>query len=161
MILPPRRMERPGRTQQPTKSASHRLPPGPKFSPGRLCFGHLTRNHQNAPTIHALQIIPSLKKIFWFAVLEFTQTKTPPRRAALEFPIGNAKRRISNLFPASPEERSALGRPGSDLLSRVLRRSTIGAEEFNGRVRNGIGFRLLAITTRPAKAQTLNGDIRT
>ena len=34
---------------------------------------------------------------------------------------------------------SALGWPGSDLLSRVLRRSIIGAEEFNGRVRNGIG----------------------
>ena len=33
-----------------------------------------------------------------------------------------------------------LGRLGSDLLSRVLRRSIIGAEEFNGRVRNGIGF---------------------
>ena len=33
-----------------------------------------------------------------------------------------------------------LGRPGNDLLSRVLRHSTIGAEEFNGRVRDGIGF---------------------
>ena len=29
--------------------------------------------------------------------------------------------------------------PGSDLLSRVLRRSTIGAGEFHGRVRDGIG----------------------
>ena len=33
-----------------------------------------------------------------------------------------------------------LGRPGDDLLSRVLRHSTIGAEAFNGRVRDGIGF---------------------
>ena len=33
-----------------------------------------------------------------------------------------------------------LGRPGNDLLSRVLRHSTIGAEAFNGRVREGIGF---------------------
>ena len=33
----------------------------------------------------------------------------------------------------------ALCRPGSDLLSRVLRRSTIGAGEFHGRVRDGIG----------------------
>lgn len=32
-----------------------------------------------------------------------------------------------------------LCRPGSDLLSRVLRRSTIGAGEFHGRVRDGIG----------------------
>lgn len=31
------------------------------------------------------------------------------------------------------------GRPGSDLLFRALRRSTIGAEGFHGRVRDGIG----------------------
>ena len=49
------------------------------------------------------------------------------------------------------EELLVLGRPGSDLLSRGLSHSTIGAEEFNGRVRDGIGFRLLARTTRPAK----------
>ena len=46
---------------------------------------------------------------------------------------------------------SVFGRPGSDLLSRVLRRTTIGAEEFYGRVRDGIGYRLLAETTRSAK----------
>lgn len=39
-----------------------------------------------------------------------------------------------------PKEALVLGRPGNDLLSRVLRHSTIGAEEFNGRVRDGIGF---------------------
>jgi hypothetical protein len=32
-----------------------------------------------------------------------------------------------------------VGRPGGDLLSRVLGRSTIGAEGFHGRVRDGIG----------------------
>ena len=42
-------------------------------------------------------------------------------------------------------------RPGSDLLSHALRRSTIGAEEFDDRVRDGIGYRLLAITTRSVK----------
>ena len=31
------------------------------------------------------------------------------------------------------------GRPGDDLLSQVLRHSTIGAEAFDGRVRDGIG----------------------
>jgi hypothetical protein len=51
-------------------------------------------------------------------------------------------------------ERSAFGRPGSDLLSRVLRRTIIGAEEFNGRVRNGIGFRPLAIATKPAECRS-------
>ncbi len=44
-----------------------------------------------------------------------------------------------------------LGRPGSDLLSRDLSRSTIGAEGVNGRVRNGIGWGPLAKATRPAE----------
>ena len=38
--------------------------------------------------------------------------------------------------------------PGSDLLSRVLRQSTIGAKDFHGRVRDGIGCGLLAMATR-------------
>ena len=46
---------------------------------------------------------------------------------------------------------SVLGRPGDDLLSRVLRQSTIGAEAFDGRVRDGIGSYRLAEATRPAK----------
>src|SRR5665213_293138 len=44
-----------------------------------------------------------------------------------------------------------LGRPGSDLLFQVLRLSTISAGEINGRVRDGIGYRPPAKTTRPAK----------
>ena len=44
-----------------------------------------------------------------------------------------------------------LGGPGGDLLSRVLRHSTISAEGFNGRVRDGIGFGPLAPATGPAK----------
>ena len=44
-----------------------------------------------------------------------------------------------------------LCRPGGDLLSRGLSRSTIGAEGVNGRVRNGIGWGPLARATRPAK----------
>lgn len=69
------------------------------------------------------------------------QTKTPPR-----FPEA--------AFSYSYIERGrflVLGRPGSDLLSQGLSHSTIGAEEFNGRVRDGIGLRLFAKTTRPAK----------
>ena len=55
------------------------------------------------------------------------------------------------LFENRNEEISVLCRPGSDLLSQGLSHSAIGAEEFNGRVRNGIGLRLFAKTTRPAK----------
>ena len=40
---------------------------------------------------------------------------------------------------------------GGDLLSHVLRRSTIGATELNGRVRDGIGCFPRAVTTRPRK----------
>ena len=32
-----------------------------------------------------------------------------------------------------------VGRPGGDLLSRALRHSTMGAGDFHGRVRDGIG----------------------
>ena len=44
-----------------------------------------------------------------------------------------------------------LARFGSDLLSHVLRRSTIGATALNGRVRDGIGCFARAMTTKPRK----------
>ena len=50
----------------------------------------------------------------------------------------------------------AFCRPGSDLLSRVLRRSTISAGAFHGRVRNGIGCSRSAITTRSAKTHVVS-----
>ena len=50
-----------------------------------------------------------------------------------------------------------VGRPGSDLLSRVLRRSTIGAEGFHGRVRDGIGCGALAMTTRSSDRKPVGG----
>ena len=46
-----------------------------------------------------------------------------------------------------------LKKPGSDLLSHALRRSTIGAEDFYFRVRNGFGYGIFAITTRLFKYQ--------
>src|SRR4029077_12242013 len=66
-----------------------------------------------------------------------------PRRAV--------PRRVSCKIDHRDEKKSVLGRPGSDLLFQALRLSTIGAEEFNGRVRYGNGFRPLARTTRSAK----------
>ena len=51
------------------------------------------------------------------------------------------------------------GWPGGDLLSRVLRRSTIGAEGLDGRVRDGIGCLSLAMTTRPGKPMGLKDGI--
>ena len=47
--------------------------------------------------------------------------------------------------------------PGGDLLSHALRRSTIGAEGFHGRVRDGIGCGPLAMTTRPGQRTVTDG----
>ncbi len=47
--------------------------------------------------------------------------------------------------------RRVLGGPGGDLLSHVLRRSTMGAAGFHGRVRNGVGWGTRAMTTRSSK----------
>ena len=51
----------------------------------------------------------------------------------------------------------AFYRFGGDLLSRVLRRSTIGAAALNGRVRDGIGCFARALATKPAKRALLSG----
>ena len=50
--------------------------------------------------------------------------------------------------------RSLVCRPGGDLLSHALRRSTIGAEGFHGRVRDGIGWGALAMATRSTNQRT-------
>src|SRR6516162_9171934 len=63
-------------------------------------------------------------------------------------------------FDYREEAHSVLGRPGSDLLFQALRLSTIGAGEINGRVRDGIGFKLPANTTRPAKDRNQGSKVR-
>ena len=47
-------------------------------------------------------------------------------------------------------------RSGSDLLSRALRQSTIGAKGFNSRVRNGIAWDTFAMTTGSSKHSRRN-----
>ena len=82
------------------------------------------------------------------APVDINKKKPPWRTAAAgcgETPL------VRNKIDHRDEGISVLGRPGSDLLSQVLRLSTIGAGEFYGRVRDGIGYRLPAKTTRPAK----------
>src|SRR5712671_7266395 len=64
------------------------------------------------------------------------------------------------VFDHRVEEIFVLRRPGSDLLSQVLRLSTISAGEINGRVRDGIGYRLPANTTRPAKDENIQPSRR-
>ena len=83
----------------------------------------------------------------------------------------NAIERIADFYPAPSNanrlrisaEAVCLGiivleillfsRFGGDLLSHVLRRSTIGVLDLNGRVRDGIGCLSSAMTTKPRKKQ--------
>ena len=52
-------------------------------------------------------------------------------------------------------------RSGSDLLSRALRQSTIGAKGFNSRVRNGIVWDTFAMTTGSSKlSKELNVNLK-
>gem|GEM_PF-4468670 len=48
---------------------------------------------------------------------------------------------------------SGLNRPGSDLLFRALRRSTIGVTWFHFRVRDGTGWGTSAMTTKSIKSR--------
>lgn len=54
---------------------------------------------------------------------------------------------------------SVLSRFGGDLLSHVLRRSTIGAVALNDRVRNGAGCFAHAMTTKPRKNRDTKSSI--
>ena len=45
---------------------------------------------------------------------------------------------------------SLIGWPGDDLLSHRWACSTMGAEGFHGRVRNGVGWVTLAMITKPS-----------
>jgi hypothetical protein len=71
------------------------------------------------------------------------------KKAAAGLPRRLSQKDREEEFPSLAD--AVLSRPGSDLLFQALRLSTIGAGEFNGRVRDGIGFRLPANTTRSAK----------
>ncbi len=52
-------------------------------------------------------------------------------------------------FGMGGERKDPAGWPGGDRLSRCLSNSTMGAEVFHGRVRDGIGCINLAMTTGP------------
>ena len=101
---------------------SYRAAP-PRVKTCRLAFC-VCRNKE-PPEVQALQAVKASRYVISFAV----------------------KRRIRETCLTY-----AFCRPGSDLLSRALRQSTIGAEAFHGRVRDGIGCSHFAITTRSAKS---------
>ena len=78
----------------------------------------------------------------------------PRDRAA--FAAWGFPRRLIDAGEWDRSERFAfLSRSGGDLLSRVLRRSTIGATALNGRVRDGIGCFARAMATRPGKKRSV------
>jgi hypothetical protein len=84
---------------------------------------------------HAVVLVPVRSRVFGTTNGRFARGFSCGRR-----PVG-----------CCVEKNVAFGRPGSDRLSRVLRRSTIGAGAFHGRVRNGNGCSRPAMTTRSAK----------
>ena len=67
---------------------------------------------------------------------------------------GNTARRFLCISHRSREQSMRFTRSGGDLLSHVLRRSTISAVALNCRVRDGIGCFAHAITTRPRKTHS-------
>ncbi len=82
---------------------------------------------------------------------ELPGCSTPRQRLGIDWqrrPSCEGRRALSCLFY---EDFLVLCRPGDDLLSQVLRHSTIGARAFDGRVRDGIGSDRSAKATRPAK----------
>ncbi len=86
-------------------------------------------------------IYPRTTGLFWFDIVVISGDLRPIL-INTKPPVCGAERGVLIVF--------VISRPGSDLLSHVLRRSTIGAEDINGRVRDGIGFGVLAIATGPA-----------
>jgi hypothetical protein len=82
--------------------------------------------------------------------MSLTSYRAAPPRAKDKAALASRAARKANILKRSS---SAFGRPGNDLLSQVLRHSTIGAEAFDGRVRDGIGSCHFAKATRPAKGR--------
>ena len=101
---------------------------------GRLCTPKAPRHPESARPARGGQaggFRPGLRR--------HPGMKKPPRRAV--FSLRHRKRDTAGF----------LARFGGDLLSHVLRRSTIGAAALNGRVRDGIGCFARAMTTKPSK----------
>lgn len=93
---------------------------------------------------------------FVWPSLGFALRETGAARPRVIFSNANSRISAALAMGVSPiglkrRYRVAFYRPGSDLLSRVLRRSTIGAGAFHGRVRKGNGCSHPAITTRSIK----------
>ena len=69
--------------------------------------------------------------------MSLTSYRAAPPRGKEEAPRGRCGALF--VFVFVKVDGDVFGRPGDDLLSQVLRHSTIGAEAFDGRVRDGIG----------------------
>ena len=82
---------------------------------------------------------------------ELPGCSTPRQKTVIGYRSPEEEGIFGHRSPLTDHRLSVLCRPGDDLLSRVLRQSTIGAEAFDGRVRDGIGSYRLARATRPAK----------
>jgi hypothetical protein len=89
--------------------------------------------------------------------MSLTSYRAAPPRAKDKAALASRAARKANILKRSS---SAFGRPGNDLLSQVLRHSTIGAEAFDGRVRDGIGSYRLAEGHQAGEEQITEDGIR-
>src|SRR3984957_9867951 len=80
--------------------------------------------------------------------MSLTSYRAAPPRVELG---GQRNEPANKVVMKGSERRHPLCRPGGDLLSRALRRSTIGPGRLNDRVRNGIGWGPSGIATRSTK----------
>jgi hypothetical protein len=110
-----------------------------RFCVGELCRSKLLCNL--SPVRDAPNGVPDIH-------LSSANDEGPLMRPNWCFGLG---REVSRRLYHAVEACIAFKRPGSDLLSRVLRRSTIGAGAFHGRVRKGNGCGRPAMTTRSFK----------
>jgi hypothetical protein len=126
------------------------------------CDGHCRSNDRSSlsPVRDAPKLVRCMPDIYYVLLFPLERRKAA-LGAALGYWPGAFGFVLRRLF-SSPRQillicalSIAFNRPGSDLLSRVLRRSTIGAGAFHGRVRNGNGCGRPAMTTRSIKGNVM------
>ena len=109
-----------------------------------LALPELQKTFYKTSTIKKVGIVGCGGRIWTYdlQVMSLTSYRAAPPRANI---ISKKKTKLGN---CSEVNTTVLGRPGNDLLFHTLRCSTIGAESFHYRVRNGIGCSPFAIITR-------------
>jgi hypothetical protein len=123
----------------------------------------LERLQTENPAVRAGRLLVCVVRLSWLRGQDLNLR--PSGYEPDELPGCSTPRRSTEVWYGMPRGLLAIGficivlrevslfRSGGDLLSHVLRRSTIGVGTLIGRVRDGIGSFVPAMTTRPEKRQ--------